>query len=75
MQDNTYWTPSLDDNKLSITDRHLINEIEAKGIVRSELFIFELDSEIEISIKLILEIHKIAFYELYDWAGTYKTFR
>jgi cell filamentation protein len=73
MDDNTNWTPSPDDNKLDLTDKNLINEYEAKGIAAAELFVFELDSETEISTQLLLEIHKIAFTELYDWAGTWRT--
>jgi cell filamentation protein len=73
MDDNTNWTPSPDDNILDLTDKNLINEYEAKGIATAELFVFELDSETEISTQLLLEIHKIAFSELYDWAGTWRT--
>jgi cell filamentation protein len=73
MDDNTNWTPSPDDNKLDLTDKTLINEYEAKGIAAAELFVFELDSETEISTQLLLEIHRIAFSELYDWAGTWRT--
>ncbi len=73
MEDNTDWTPSPDDNKLDLTDKNLINEHEAKGIAASELFVFQLDSETEISTQLLLEIHSIAFSELYDWAGSWRT--
>lgn len=76
MDDNTNWTPSPDDNKLDLTDKNLINEYEAKGIAAiaaAELFVFELDIETEISTQLLLEIHRIAFSELYDWAGTWRT--
>jgi cell filamentation protein len=73
MDDNTNWTPSPDDNKLDLTDKNLINEYEAKGIAAAELFVFELDSETDISTHLLLEIHRIAFSELYDWAGTWRT--
>jgi hypothetical protein len=66
MDDNTNSTPSPDDNKLDLTDKNLINEYEAKGIAAAELFVFELDSEIEISTQLLLEIHRIAFSELYE---------
>lgn len=72
MEDNTNWTPSPDDNKLDLTDKNLINEYEAKGIAAAELFVFELDSETEISTQLLLEIHRIAFSELYDWAGSWR---
>ena len=73
MDDNTNWTPSSDDNKLGLTDKNLINEFEAKGIAAAELFVFELDSETSISTQLLLQIHQIAFSELYDWAGTWRT--
>jgi cell filamentation protein len=73
MDNNTIWTPSSDDNKLDLTDKNLINEYEAKGIAAAELFVFELDSETEISTQLLLEIHSIAFSELYDWAGIWRT--
>ena len=73
MDDNTNWTPSPDENKLELTDKNLINEYEAKGIAAAELFMFELDSEIEISTQLLLEIYRIAFSELYDWAGSWRT--
>lgn len=47
MNSNTNWTPSSDDNKLGISDKNRINEIEAKGITTAELFIFGLDSDTE----------------------------
>ena len=73
MENNTNWTPSPDENKLNLTDKNLINEYEAKGIAGAELFVFELDSETEISTQLLLEIHSIAFSELYEWAGLWRT--
>lgn len=72
MDDNTNWTPFPEDNSLGIHDKNLINEYEAKGIAMAELFVFELDIEIQITTTLILEIHKIAFNELYDWAGQWR---
>ena len=73
MDNNTNWTPSPDDNKLGLTDKNSINEFEAKGIATAELFVFGLDSEIVISAQLICEIHHIAFSELYEWAGKWRT--
>lgn len=74
MDDNTTnWTPLPDDNKLDLTDKNIINEYEAKGIAAAELFVFGLDSETEISTQLLLEIHRIAFSELYNWAGSWRT--
>jgi len=73
MNNNTSWTPSPEDNKLGLTDKNVINEIEAKGIASAELFVFGLDSETNISTTLLLEIHNIAFSELYEWAGKWRT--
>ena len=73
MDDNTNWTPSPDDNKLGLADKNLINEHEAKGLATSELYVFGLDSETQFSTQLILEIHRIAFTDLYDWAGSWRT--
>ena len=73
MDYNTSWTPSPDDNKLRLTDKNRINEYEAKGIAAAELFIFGLDSDIQFWTQLLLEIHRIAFEELYDWVGKWRT--
>ncbi len=73
MDNNTSWTPSPEDNLLGLTDKNLINEYEAKGIALAELFVLQLDSETLISTGLLLEIHRIAFGELYDWAGKWRT--
>ncbi len=73
MESNTNWTPFPDDNLLGITDKNIINEHEAKEIAKAELFIFGLENEVLLSSSLILEIHKIAFSHLYDWAGKWRT--
>lgn len=73
MDNQTNWTPSPDDNLLGLTDKGSINEKEAKGIALAELYIFQLDTEVTISTTLIIEIHKIAFSELYEWAGKWRT--
>lgn len=33
MDDKTSWTPTPDDNKLGLTDKNIINEYEAKGLI------------------------------------------
>ena len=73
MQDNTNWTPSAEDNLLNLTDKNAVNEQEAKGIALAELFVLGLDTDATITTSLILEIHKIAFGHLYDWAGKWRT--
>ncbi|MEO6521619.1 MAG: Fic family protein [Mucilaginibacter sp.] len=70
--DNTGWTPSSNDNLLGLTDNHQINLVEAAGITNAELYIFSLDEDIVLTAQLILQIHKIAFGELYDWAGSWR---
>ncbi|MBS7255130.1 Fic family protein [Flavobacterium branchiicola] len=72
MENQTNWTPFPDDNLLGLTDKNQINEIEAIGIAKAELYTFELEVDVEISTMLILEIHKIAFEQLYDWAGKWR---
>lgn len=73
MNNDTEWTPYPDDNLLGITDRDLLNQHEAKGLATAELFMFGLESEEQLSTSLVLTIHKIAFGELYDWAGQWRT--
>lgn len=73
MQDSTNWTPSIEDNLLNLTDKDAINEQEAKWIALAELYVLGLDTDATISTSLILEIHKIAFGHLYDWAGKWRT--
>ena len=73
MEDETSWTPSPEDNKLFLNDKDLINEYEAKGIAFAEFYVFQLDTDIRVTVQLILEIHNIAFSELYDWAGKWRT--
>ena len=72
MNDNTNWTPFPDDNLPGLTDKNQINEYEAKGITKAELYVFALDFDVIISADLILAIHKTAFEELYDWAGKWR---
>lgn len=72
MENNTSWTPSPDENKLGINDKVQLNEFEALGIARAELYIFQLESDAPLSTQLLLEIHRIAFIELYDWAGKWR---
>lgn len=72
METQTNWTPGPDENKLNLTDKNRINEIEAEGLIKAELFTFDLDESVDISASLVLEIHRIAFEKLYDWAGKWR---
>lgn len=72
MNNNTNWTPFPDDNLLGITDKNLLNEYEAKGVALAELEIYQLNVDDKIDAQLILKLHKIAFGELYEWAGKWR---
>ncbi len=73
MSDNTNWTPFPDDNLLGITDKNLLNEMEAAGFSAAELEIYQIDENEKISAAMILKLHKIALGEIYDWAGKWRT--
>jgi cell filamentation protein len=70
--DNTDYTPNIDDNLLGLTSKEDINLYEASGITKAELYLQELDMETPFDIGLILDIHRIAFGELYNWAGKWR---
>jgi fido (protein-threonine AMPylation protein) len=70
---NTDYTPGIDDNLLGLTDKNLINLYEASGIAKAELLLHELDEDTKFEIGLILNIHRTAFAELYDWAGKWRS--
>lgn len=66
------YTTAADDNLLNIGDKDQLNELEAKGVLRAEEFILDLDYPIDVSTSLLLEIHRVAFGEIYEWAGTWR---
>lgn len=72
-KNNTDYTPNIEDNLLGLNNKEDINLYEASGITKVELYLQELDTDTNFDISLILEIHRIAFGELYDWAGKWRT--
>lgn len=66
-------TPSPDDNLLGITDNKEIDREESIGVARGERFLLSMDENVEINTRLILDIHKVVFGHLYDWAGKWRT--
>lgn len=66
------YTAAADDNLLGIGDKAQLNELEAKGVLRAEEYMLDLDVPIEITTSLILNIHRTAFGEVYDWAGKWR---
>jgi len=73
MDDNTNYTTGPEDNLLGITDYNQINELEAKGIGLAEMLLFEMNTELIISVDTILSLHRRVFEGLYDWAGKWRT--
>ncbi|MGI8950068.1 MAG: hypothetical protein ACR2FN_00640 [Chitinophagaceae bacterium] len=65
--------PDRQDNKLSITNLNELNELEALGIIRAEDYILDLDINFVFDVRLILDVHTIAFGELYEWSGKWRT--
>lgn len=65
-----HYTDSPEDNLLGITDKQVLNEQEALGVVAVERYLLEeLDCPVEISVALLQDLHRRAFGQLYDWAG------
>lgn len=73
MNNQTNWTLGPEENKLNLTDFDQINQKEAEGLIKSELQLFDLVEDEDISVAKILELHKIAFDALYEWAGKWRT--
>jgi cell filamentation protein len=72
-KNNTDYTPGVDDNLLGLTNKQDINIYEASGITKAELLLQELEMDSRFDISLILTLHRIAFGELYEWAGKWRT--
>ena len=67
------YTDATDDNLLGIFDKAELNAQEAKGILRAEEYILNLELPLTINYFLLLNIHQEAFKHLYEWAGKYRT--
>jgi cell filamentation protein len=65
--------PDRHDNILGITNIDELNAQEALGIIRAEEFILDLQVDVVFDVKLVLDIHTIAFGHLYLWAGKWRT--
>jgi len=53
------YTPTVEDNLLGIFDKAKLNEEEAKGIIRAEQYILDLDADIKMSVSIILKERNI----------------
>jgi len=66
------YTPPIEDNLLGIDDRGKLNEEELRGVLMAREFLLDLEEGVDLDTSLILEIHRIAFGHLYEWAGKWR---
>ncbi len=57
------------DNKLGLFTIEDINHVEAMGVTKAKAYIIEIYEDAPVNIYLLMDLHKMAFGELYDWAG------
>ena len=69
-----HYTDAPEDNLLGLTDRHLLDEAEAEGVIRAENFLYDLPEETDFTVALLLDLHRAAFGRVYEWAGQYRRF-
>lgn len=67
-----HYTDAPEDNLLGLTDRRLLDEAEAEGLIRAENYLYDLPEETEFTVALLLDLHRVAFGRVYDWAGHYR---
>lgn len=67
-----HYTDAPEDNLLGLTDRRLLDEAEAEGIIRAENYLYDLSEDTEFSVSLLLDLHREAFGRVYEWAGHYR---
>ncbi|AMJ64576.1 Fic family protein [Hymenobacter sp. PAMC 26628] len=67
-----HYTDAPGDNLLGLTDRHLLDEAEAEGLIRAENYLYDLPEETEFTVALLLDLHRVAFGRVYEWAGHYR---
>lgn len=74
MENDKSTTPSDSDNKLGLTDYAEINRVEARGVLKAHMaLVFEVDLDEPVRADQLLKLHRIAFEELYDWAGKFRS--
>ena len=64
-----HYTDAPEDNLLGLTDRRLLDEAEAEGIIRAENLLYDLPEETDFTVALLLDLHRAAFGRVYEWAG------
>ena len=67
-----HYTNTPEDNLLGITNQALLNEAKAQGFAFAELRFAEVEYPLHISAGLLLDFHRDALAQLYDWAGQWR---
>ncbi|MGI4872012.1 MAG: Fic/DOC family protein [Janthinobacterium lividum] len=68
-----HYTDAVEDNLLGLTTKQEINEAEGSDVLRAETWITELDYPLAITTTFLLDLHRVAFAHLYEWAGKWRT--
>lgn len=71
-KDSTNYTPDIEENRLGILDKSLLNHYEAEGVVKAEIALLTMETDNDLTIEKLLELHRIAFGQLYNWAGKWR---
>ena len=66
-----HYTDAPEDNLLGLSDRRLLDEAEAEGVIRAENYLYDLPEDTEFTVALLLDLHRAAFGRVYEWAGQY----
>ena len=66
-----HYTDAPEDNLLGLSDRSLLDEAEAEGIIRAENYLYDLPEDTDFTAALLLDLHRAAFGRMYEWAGQY----
>ena len=61
-----HYTDAPEDNLLGLTDRRLLDEAEAEGVIRAENFLYDLSEETDFTIALLFDLHRAAFGHVYE---------
>lgn len=67
-----HYPDAPEDNLLSLSDRRLLDEAEAEGIIRAENYLYDLPENTGFTVALLLDLHRAAFGRVYEWAGQYR---
>ncbi|MGI4872011.1 MAG: hypothetical protein ACRYFX_12640 [Janthinobacterium lividum] len=65
----SHYTDAPKDTLLGLTDRRLLDDAEAEGIIRAENCLYDLPEETDFTVALLLALHREAFGRVYEWAG------